>query len=122
MDVKLKYMPILQEDLKLKKRGGYEAQGGLPGVAWGELYNKYITTGNDDEPIIGSGSNANGIAGDDFEFCCVVTHDSAGCTCAIYRSLEKCLIYASFRGTCQPIDLVTDASIAQTRLWRNQRL
>ena len=114
VDVKLKYMPILQEDLKLKKRGGYEVKGGLPGVTWGELYDKYITNANDDESIIGGGGGgANRIAGDDFEFCCVVTHDSTGCTCAIYRSLEKRLICVSFRGTCQPIDLVTDASIAQ---------
>ena len=102
IDVKLKYMPILQEDLKLKPRGGYEVEGGLPGVTWGKLYDKYV-----------SKESLAKIAGDDFEFCCVVTHDSTGCTCAIYRSLEKRLICISFRGTCQPIDLVTDASITQ---------
>ena len=102
VDVKLKYMPILQEDLKLKPRGGYEVEGGLPGVTWGKLYDRYA-----------SKESLEKIAGDDFEFCCVVTHDSTGCTCAIYRSLEKRLICISFRGTCQPIDLVTDASITQ---------
>jgi hypothetical protein len=102
VDVKLKYMPILQEDLKLKSRGGYEVKGGLPGVTWGKLYEKHI-----EKESIGT------IAGDDFEFCCVVTHDSTGCTCAVYRSLEKRLICVSFRGTCAPIDLITDASIAQ---------
>lgn len=102
VDVKLKYMPILQEDLKLKPRGGYEVKGGLPGVTWGKLYEKHV-----------SKESLAKIAGDDFEFCCVVTHDSTGCTCAIYRSLEKQLICVSFRGTCQPIDLITDASIAQ---------
>jgi hypothetical protein len=36
-----------------------------------------------------------------------------GCSCAIYRSLEKKLIAVSFRGTCELVDLVTDASIIQ---------
>jgi len=102
VDVKLKYMPILQEDLKLKPRGRYEVTGGLPGVTWGKLYEKHV-----------SKESLPKIAGDDFEFCCVVNHDSTGCNCAIYRSLEERLICISFRGTCQPIDLVTDASITQ---------
>jgi hypothetical protein len=102
IEVKLKYMPILQDDLKLKERGGYEVKGGLPGVTWGKLYDSHVNKESIEK-----------IAGDDFEFCCVVTHDSTGCTCAIYRSLEKRMIAVSFRGTCAPIDLVTDASIAQ---------
>ena len=54
------------------------------------------------------------IAGTDLEFCVFVTHEKTGSSCAIYRSLEKKLIAVSFRGTCAPIDLVTDASIVQT--------
>ena len=42
-----------------------------------------------------------------------VTHDKTGCSCAIYRSLEKKRIAVTFRGTCELIDLVTDASIIQ---------
>lgn len=53
------------------------------------------------------------LGGSDLEFCCFVTHDKTGCSCAIYRSLEKKMIAVSFRGTCELVDLVTDASIIQ---------
>eukprot|EP00804_Cyclotella_cryptica_P010346 CCRYP_012268-RA/>CCRYP_012268-RA protein AED:0.21 eAED:0.21 QI:1501/1/1/1/1/1/2/180/510 len=108
IEVGLKYLPILQEDLQQVKKqqqggGGYEVRGGLPGVTWGKLYRNHV----EKESLVPLG-------GEDLEFCCVVTHDVTGCTCAIYRSLEKRLICLAFRGTCQPIDLVTDASIAQS--------
>ena len=48
------------------------------------------------------------------EFCAFVTNDETGCSCAVYRSLEKRMIAVSFRGTCAPKDLITDASILQT--------
>jgi Lipase (class 3) len=47
------------------------------------------------------------------EHCFFINHDQTGGSCAVYRSLEQRLIIVSFRGTCQPIDLVTDASIFQ---------
>jgi len=50
----------------------------------------------------------------DLKFCCFVTHDETGCSCAIYRSLGRRMICVSFRGTCAPKDLVTDATIAQS--------
>eukprot|EP00578_Thalassiosira_sp_NH16_P021655 CAMPEP_0181086980 /NCGR_PEP_ID=MMETSP1071-20121207/6035_1 /TAXON_ID=35127 /ORGANISM="Thalassiosira sp., Strain NH16" /LENGTH=919 /DNA_ID=CAMNT_0023168851 /DNA_START=45 /DNA_END=2804 /DNA_ORIENTATION=- len=110
VEVGLKYTPIPQVDLKLKERARYRVKGGLPGVEWGELYEKHV-----DRSSLSSSSPAGDsrLAGDDLEFCCFVTHDSTGCSCALYRSLERKLICVSFRGTCAPIDLVTDASIAQ---------
>ena len=53
------------------------------------------------------------LGGNDLEFCCFVNHEKTGCSCAIYRSLEKKMIAISFRGTCELVDLVTDASIVQ---------
>jgi len=100
VEVGIKYTPIPQIDLKLKEKERYQVKGGLPGIEWGEMYEKY----GEGYPIAGEKG---------LEFCCFVTHDSTGCSCAIYRSLEKKLICISFRGTCAPIDLVTDASIAQ---------
>jgi hypothetical protein len=49
----------------------------------------------------------------DLEMCFFLTHDKTGCTCVCYRSLEKKMIAVSFRGTCQPVDLITDASLVQ---------
>jgi hypothetical protein len=49
----------------------------------------------------------------DLEMCFFLTHDKTGCTCICYRSLEKKMIAVSFRGTCQPVDLITDASLIQ---------
>ena len=93
----------------------YKVKGGLPGVDWGELYerqiqNKKIALSSQ------SGEDTPGdshLGGNDLEFCCFVNHDKTGCSCAIYRSLEKKLIAVTFRGTCELVDLVTDASIIQ---------
>ena len=88
-----------------------QVKGGLPGVDWGELYAQQIENiqtnqlpDDESDPHLG---------GSDLEFCCFVTHDKTGCSCAVYRSLEKKLIAVSFRGTCELVDLVTDASIIQ---------
>ncbi|KAL7540939.1 hypothetical protein ACHAXR_010488 [Thalassiosira sp. AJA248-18] len=110
VEVKLKYTPIPQVDLKLKERARYEVKGGLPGVEWGEMYDRML--GSDGDMVHPTTMDPR-LAGSDLEFCCFVSHDSTGCSCAIYRSLERKLICLSFRGTCAPIDLVTDASIAQ---------
>jgi hypothetical protein len=113
VEVKLKYTPIPPGDLRMKKRSRYEVKGGLPGIEWGKLYENHLRraqeTFRSDIP-----STDPRLAGDDLEFCCFVTHDTTGCSCAIYRSLERRLICLSFRGTCAPIDLVTDASITQS--------
>jgi Lipase (class 3) len=49
----------------------------------------------------------------DLEHCFFVNHDKTGATCSVYCSHERKLIAISFRGTCAPIDLLTDASIVQ---------
>jgi len=53
------------------------------------------------------------LGGNDLEFCFFLTHDVTGCSCAVYRSLEEKRIVISFRGTCELLDLLTDASITQ---------
>lgn len=125
VEVGLKYTPIPQVDLLKWKDGAlrqrYKVKGGLPGVEWGELYEKHI--GQNIMMMKSSSNAATGtnstiadalIAGSDLEFCCFVTHDNTGCSCAIYRSLERKLICISFRGTCAPVDLITDATIVQS--------
>lgn len=108
VDVNIKYMPIPEGPVKREK---YIVRGGLPGVNWADLYDKYIRN-------IKARSNSDSaatinLAADDFEFCCFVNHDTTGCSCAIYRSLNLKLIAVSFRGTCELVDLVTDASLIQ---------
>ena len=135
VEVGLKYTPIIpQLDLLKWKDGGgdgafrqrYKVKGGLPGIEWGELYEKHISQRMkmSSSTTTAAGGNGSGaisctitdahIAGSDLEFCCFVTHDNTGCSCAIYRSLERKLICVSFRGTCAPVDLITDATIAQS--------
>lgn len=106
VDAKVKYMPIVGEE----KRKKYEVKGGLDGVDWGDLYEQQVERVRKQLP---EGSPDPHLVGDDLEFCCFVTHEETGCSCAIYRSLEKKLIAVSFRGTCELIDLLTDASIIQ---------
>jgi hypothetical protein len=113
VEVKLKYTPIPPGDLRLKERARYEVKGGLPGVEWGKLYESHLGIARNTQMSDIPSSDPR-LAGDDLEFCCAVLHDNTGCSCAIYRSLERRLICLSFRGTCAPIDLVTDASIAQS--------
>jgi hypothetical protein len=105
---RLRYLPIPQVDVERKI---YDVKGGLPGVDWGNLYEKYLSqkTG-----IASPQELANvHVAGKGLEHCFFIDHDTTGGCCAVYRSLEKKLIVVSFRGTCTPVDLVTDASIIQ---------
>ena len=108
VDVQVKYMPILAAPVKREK---YKVKGGLEGVNWGILYEKQLELIKKNLPEGAPDPHLGG--GGDLEFCCFVTHDVTGCSCAIYRSLEKKLIAVSFRGTCELVDLVTDASIIQ---------
>lgn len=107
VDVKVKYMPIPELPLKREK---YKVKGGLEGVMWATLYEKQVERIRKNLP---EGAADPHLGGSDLEFCCFVTHDMTGCSCAIYRSLEKKMIAVSFRGTCELVDLVTDASIIQ---------
>ncbi len=107
VDVKVKYMPIPDVPVMRKK---YEVKGGLEGVIWGTLYENHL---NRVKEKLEEGAPDPHLGGSDLEFCSFLTHDVTGCSCAIYRSLEKKLIAVTFRGTCELIDLVTDASIIQ---------
>ena len=107
VDVQVKYMPIPDAPVK---RDTYKVKGGLEGVQWGSLYENQIERVK--ENLSEDGLDPR-LGGSDLEFCCHITHDITGCSCAIYRSLEKKLIALSFRGTCELVDLVTDASIIQ---------
>jgi len=99
--LKLRYLPIPQVPVKRTK---YTVYGGMPGITWGKLYERHLERNGIPE----SASPLN-----DLEHCFFVNHDKTGATCAVYRSLEKKLIVVSFRGTCEPIDLLTDVSIIQ---------
>ena len=100
--LKIRYLPIPPASVDRKE---YVVKGGLPGVDWGSLYRKYLNkTGS---------KGSRGLDVRDLELCFFVNHQKTGATCSVYRSLEKKLIVVSFRGTCAPIDLVTDASLVQ---------
>ncbi len=102
--VRLRYLPILQGTDRPK----YQVLGGMPGIYWGELYERYLQS-----KLQADKTTIRKLGGNDLEFCFFINHDQTGGSCAVYRSLEQKLILVSFRGTCQPIDLVTDASIFQ---------
>jgi len=106
--LEMRYLPI--PTIVMSKRKKYEVKGGIPGVSWGQLYKEHL------KKIASTRHSSNDIdlAGDDLEFCAFVTNEETGCSCALYRSLEKRMIAVSFRGTCAPKDLVTDVSILQT--------
>jgi hypothetical protein len=107
--LKLRYLPI--PSVKVQ-RTRYNVLGGLPGVDWGDLYEKYLA----DKTGLAMDSAELGqinAGGNDLEHCFFINHEETGGCCAVYRSLEKKLIVVSFRGTCATIDLVTDASIVQ---------
>lgn len=127
--LKLRYLPVPPSSSLQKKGkdGRYEVLGGLPGINWGKLYELNLDTDDDDDGstrrVVANQEEQNDAAaaanelktlgGDDLEFCFFINHDSTGASVGVYRSLEEKRIVVSFRGTCQPIDLVTDASIFQ---------
>jgi hypothetical protein len=110
---------------KSNQRTTYIVKGGTPGVDWGTLYTKYQqkmmqsieNSGKDNEENLVVSTNDQysdyqGISSD-LEHCFFVSHRKTGATCAVYRSIKYKSIFVSFRGTCAPIDLVTDASLIQ---------
>lgn len=106
--VRLRYLPIPASNAN---RDVYTVTGGMPGIDWGDLYNKYL---QDNLGLQQEGPSCPfQLAGADLEHCFFINHSKTGACCAVYRSLERKLIVVSFRGTCAPIDLVTDASIVQ---------
>jgi hypothetical protein len=105
---RIRYLPIPKVS---PRRNRYVVTGGMPGIDWGSLYEMYLAREVGDIDI-GSADRRNP-GGNDLEHCFFINHSETGACCAVYRSLAKKLIVISFRGTCAPIDLVTDASIAQ---------
>jgi hypothetical protein len=112
IELKLRYLPIPPVEIERKP---YIVKGGLPGVDWGEMYVRWLKRQNSENGNAEASERilVRGIGGNDLEHCFFVNHDETGCTCSVYRSLEKKLIVVSFRGTCEPVDLITDASLAQ---------
>eukprot|EP00980_Cylindrotheca_fusiformis_P001577 scaffold360_cov107-Cylindrotheca_fusiformis.AAC.7 len=104
--VRLRYLPIPQTT---KKTSRYNVLGGMPGINWGNLYERHIAKRIAKKEDIELAH----IAGNDLEQCFVINHDVTGGSCNVYRSLEKKLIVVSFRGTCELVDLITDTSITQ---------
>jgi Lipase (class 3) len=101
----IKYVPTALS--ALPERKVYQVKGGLPGTDWGSLYRQHRTkTGrsennNNNSPLL------------DLEHCFFVSHEKTGATCSVYRSILHKKLIVSFRGTCAPIDLLTDASLVQ---------
>jgi len=102
---RLRYLPIPQLPAEVEV---YDVKGGTPGVDWGKLFSRHREKTLTADP-------ASTVFDDleDFEHCFFINHDKTGATCAVYRSIKRKLIVVSFRGTCAPVDLVTDASLVQ---------
>ena len=110
---------------KKNQRTTYIVTGGTPGVDWGTLYTKYLQKtmsrmenddkDDDDDVMISTVDQYNDYKSisSDLEHCFFVSHRKTGATCAVYRSIKYKSIFVSFRGTCAPIDLITDASLIQ---------
>jgi hypothetical protein len=112
MRVRLRYIPVPQQGAERPK---YKVLGGMPGITWGNLYEKHLSKRAKffDGDQVDTSASRRKLGGNDLEHCFFINHDKTGASCAVYRSLEQRLIVVSFRGTCQPIDLITDASIFQ---------
>jgi len=108
IDLKMRYLPMPPVNGKRKR---YIVKGGMEGIDWGTMYNinhsKLCVKETDDI------ENAEGIAGTDLELCFFIDNQETGCSCSAYRSLERKVLVVSFRGTCNPKDLVTDLSLTQ---------
>ena len=118
---------------KSNQRTTYIVKGGTPGVDWGTLYTKYqkkmmqyVKNSKDEEEDRDDDNDDDGVMvstndqyndyqsiSSDLEHCFFVSHRKTGATCAVYRSIQYKSIFVSFRGTCAPIDLITDASLIQ---------
>ena len=110
---------------KKNQRTTYIVTGGTPGVDWGTLYTKYLQKtmsrmenddkDDDDDVMISTVDQYKDYKSisSDLEHCFFVSHRKTGATCAVYRSIKYKSIFVSFRGTCAPIDLITDASLIQ---------
>jgi hypothetical protein len=110
---KIRYLPIPTLSVPRKT---YRVLGGMPGIDWGTLYQKYLENKSPLNEPSNSQSASKALLNEgpiDLEHCFFVTHQKTGATCAVYRSLHQKLIIVSFRGTCAPIDLITDVTLVQ---------
>lgn len=105
--MRMRYLPIPR--LSTPDRKVYDFKGGMPGIDWGELFKRHMSKLPFEDPEQTPAMKQV----KDLEHCFFVNHEKTGATCAVYRSLKEKLIVVSFRGTCTPIDLVTDASLVQ---------
>ena len=125
IEVKVSYLPLPQTEVARKR---YTVLGGMPGINWGNLYDKYIENvlgqasqltqvNSDNNEEAGFSAPPEALPGllklDDLEQCFFIKHSMTGGACVVYRSLHKRVIIVSFRGTCEPKDLVTDVKLAQ---------
>jgi hypothetical protein len=117
IECELNYLPILSN--QAARRPVYTVKGGMPGIDWGELFQKYQSrksqlSANSSQPTLSVSDIGHKLREmKDLEHCFFVNHDITGGTCAVYRSLETKVIVVSFRGTCEPVDLFTDTSLVQ---------
>lgn len=110
--LRLRYLPVIPTSTSSGDK--YDVLGGLPGINWGKLYELNLEKGIDGESEGNSVSDElKTLGGADLEFCFFINHDQTGACVGVYRSLQEKRIVVSFRGTCQPVDIFTDASILQ---------
>mmetsp|Transcript_46903 Transcript_46903/g.77611 ORF Transcript_46903/g.77611 Transcript_46903/m.77611 type:complete len:742 (-) Transcript_46903:731-2956(-) len=118
----LKYMPLNSESL-CTESGGKEAaassevvsatggnkcvianraapRGASEGVDWSELSKRVGTIGVDEN--------------DAYELCCFVTHNATSTQAALWRDRAQRQLVLAFRGTSDPLDLLTDVNLLQT--------
>lgn len=111
VQLQVRYLPI-PPNVAISRQT-YVVKGGMPGVDWGTLLERYKdkTLRNPHRPLKPMEQKILGTS--DLEHCFFINHDKTGATCSVYRSLDQKLIVVSFRGTCAPVDLITDANLVQ---------
>ena len=119
VEMQISYLPFPPTAVERQK---YIVLGGMPGINWGDMYEKYVQqstegevrrTVEENEESEQPTSTPGFLRCDDLEQCFYINHRETGGSCVVYRSLNKKLIVVSFRGTCVPKDLVTDVSLVQ---------
>jgi Lipase (class 3) len=109
--VAVRYLPMTLDAAEARPTKKYVVYGGMPGITWGAMFQRYqlaIAALTLPASVLAPITDA-----DDLELCFFVNHEVTGASCAVYRSIQQKYIVVSFRGTCVPIDLLTDATIVQ---------
>lgn len=115
IELKISYLPLPPTSVERQK---YTVFGGIPGINWGDLYEKFVLQSTKaEDPGSQAGNPPLSVPGflrcEDLEQCFFINHKETGGSCVVYRSLDRKLIVVSFRGTCVPRDLVTDVLLVQ---------